>query len=321
MSSPKRAMTSLFRVTPLSVDPKSVTTWSGSALSTAQFLSSIRNKTRVKVTPRWAMGKTKSNTISKCHSLESPVAGSTSRSTSCTNVSCHGASLPRSTTCSLYGVGNNRRERRTPAAGRTLSKTYQRSATHSRIGVSGGLCQVTLSRGFQGLESRGPSYLVNSLLGGRRMALARNRSMGRSPRSAGGALAFATFVVSLSAPWHAVAMQSAAAGVVQGRVEVQRAPPRRRAQRYPTGQAQATRTVQELPAVVYLRGGPPVTGPRGSSATISQQDTAFVPAVLAVPRGATVDFLNEDPFFHNVFSYSKRSVSTSVAIRRGSRSR
>ena len=137
------------------------------------------------------------------------------------------------------------------------------------------------------------------------MALARNRSMGRSPRSAGGALAFATFVVSLSAPWHAVAMQSAAAGVVQGRVEVQRAPPRRRAQRYPTGQAQATRTVQELPAVVYLRGGPPVTGPRGSSATISQQDTAFVPAVLAVPRGATVDFLNEDPFFHNVFSYSQ----------------
>jgi len=27
--------------------------------------------------------------------------------------------------------------------------------------------------------------------------------------------------------------------------------------------------------------------------------------VLAVPRGATVDFLNADPFFHNVFSYSQ----------------
>ena len=32
------------------------------------------------------------------------------------------------------------------------------------------------------------------------MALGRNRSMGRSPRSAGGALAFAAFVVSASTP-------------------------------------------------------------------------------------------------------------------------
>jgi plastocyanin len=36
-----------------------------------------------------------------------------------------------------------------------------------------------------------------------------------------------------------------------------------------------------------------------------QRDTAFVPAVLVVPPGATVDFGNEDPFFHNVFSYSQ----------------
>lgn len=119
-------------------------------------------------------------------------------------------------------------------------------------------------------QDRGPSYFVNSLLGGHLMALGRNRSMGRSPRSTGGALAFAAFVVSLSAPSHAVAMQAAAAGVVQGRVEVQRAPPRCRAQRYPTGQAQAARTLQELPAMVYLRGGPPLIAPPASSVTISQ---------------------------------------------------
>ena len=57
--------------------------------------------------------------------------------------------------------------------------------------------------------------------------------------------------------------------------------------------------------MVYLRGAPRVTGAPGPSETILQQDTAFVPAVLVVPPGATVDFGNEDPFFHNVFSYSQ----------------
>jgi hypothetical protein len=39
--------------------------------------------------------------------------------------------------------------------------------------------------------------------------------------------------------------------------------------------------------------------------TMTQRDRMFVPAVLAVPVGATVEFPNDDPFFHNVFSYSK----------------
>ena len=134
---------------------------------------------------------------------------------------------------------------------------------------------------------------------------ARNLFKGPSPRSAGGAFAFAALVVSLSAPARTVAMQTEAAGVVRGTVEIQRAPLRRRAQRYPTGRVQAARAVQELAAVVYLRGAPRVTGAPGSFETISQQDTAFVPAVLVVPPGATVDFLNQDPFFHNVFSYSQ----------------
>ena len=57
--------------------------------------------------------------------------------------------------------------------------------------------------------------------------------------------------------------------------------------------------------MVYLRGAPRVVAAPGSTETISQQDTAFVPAVLVVRLGATVEFVNEDPFFHNVFSYSQ----------------
>jgi hypothetical protein len=38
---------------------------------------------------------------------------------------------------------------------------------------------------------------------------------------------------------------------------------------------------------------------------MAQKDRMFVPSVLAVPVGATVEFPNLDPFFHNVFSYSK----------------
>jgi hypothetical protein len=40
-------------------------------------------------------------------------------------------------------------------------------------------------------------------------------------------------------------------------------------------------------------------------ATIVQRDEAFVPRVVAVTRGSTIDFPNSDPFFHNVFSLSK----------------
>lgn len=57
--------------------------------------------------------------------------------------------------------------------------------------------------------------------------------------------------------------------------------------------------------MVFLRGAPRITGEPGSPVTILQQDTAFVPGVVAVAPGTTVEFTNEDPFFHNVFSYSQ----------------
>jgi plastocyanin len=59
-------------------------------------------------------------------------------------------------------------------------------------------------------------------------------------------------------------------------------------------------------SVVWLTGAnlPRPTLP-AKPPTMSQKDRLFVPAVLAIPVGATVEFPNEDPFFHNVFSYSK----------------
>ena len=59
-------------------------------------------------------------------------------------------------------------------------------------------------------------------------------------------------------------------------------------------------------SVIWLTGDvlPPVVIP-AKPPTMSQKDRMFVPAVLAIPVGSTVDFPNHDPYFHNVFSYSK----------------
>jgi len=60
-------------------------------------------------------------------------------------------------------------------------------------------------------------------------------------------------------------------------------------------------------AVVYLE-----TAPRGAfevpppgRAVLDQRDETFVPHVLAVAVGTTIDFPNSDRIFHNVFSLSK----------------
>jgi len=53
-------------------------------------------------------------------------------------------------------------------------------------------------------------------------------------------------------------------------------------------------------AVVYLKG---VKGPIApKKGVVDQKNLVFVPHVLAVPVGSTVDFLNNDKVNHNVFS-------------------
>ena len=59
--------------------------------------------------------------------------------------------------------------------------------------------------------------------------------------------------------------------------------------------------------VIYLDSVPPVDESRAPAVTrlaMAQHGEMFVPHVLAVLQGSTVQFPNEDPVFHNVFSLS-----------------
>ena len=60
-------------------------------------------------------------------------------------------------------------------------------------------------------------------------------------------------------------------------------------------------------AVVYLESAPAAAfGDRPAGrAQMTQRNETFVPHVLAIRAGATVDFPNEDRTYHNVFSLSK----------------
>lgn len=57
--------------------------------------------------------------------------------------------------------------------------------------------------------------------------------------------------------------------------------------------------------VVFLKDVPRHGDLPTVHATITQKDEAFVPRLVAVTRGSTIDFPNADPFFHNVFSLSR----------------
>lgn len=59
--------------------------------------------------------------------------------------------------------------------------------------------------------------------------------------------------------------------------------------------------------VVYLKGIKFQGVLPAAHQDIRQEHEAFVPRVLAVTRGSTIDFPNDDPFFHNVFSLSSAS--------------
>jgi plastocyanin len=60
-------------------------------------------------------------------------------------------------------------------------------------------------------------------------------------------------------------------------------------------------------SVVYLEEAPQAAfeTPAPGRARLDQRNETFVPYVLAVTVGSTVDFPNDDPIYHNVFSLSK----------------
>jgi plastocyanin len=112
----------------------------------------------------------------------------------------------------------------------------------------------------------------------------------------------------MSATGGDLAMSSAANGTIRGRVEI----------RQPSGDAAARVTVPDLGmgsmhapidrrSVVYLDPAPRAAfdvreEPRPR---LDQRNETFVPHVLPIVAGTTVDFPNSDHTYHNVFSLSK----------------
>ena len=100
-----------------------------------------------------------------------------------------------------------------------------------------------------------------------------------------------------------------AGGTIRGSVEVRRAP----------GSSEGRPAVAELGhhgprdtpdrrrSVVFLETAPQAAfeAPAPGRAVLDQKNEAFVPYVLAVTVGSTVDFPNSDRVYHNVFSLSK----------------
>ena len=117
------------------------------------------------------------------------------------------------------------------------------------------------------------------------------------------------FVAALAASArHATLAQAPQSGSITGHIKLTtrvRAP--LPANAYPSrsiGKHDATSAPEIRNVVVYLkdvsfRGTLPV-----SHAELHQQNETFVPHVLAITKGSTVEFPNDDPFFHNVFSFS-----------------
>jgi plastocyanin len=109
------------------------------------------------------------------------------------------------------------------------------------------------------------------------------------------------------APARAVKPGTTATGVIRGTVVRPERPGRRVAERYPSAARGPAPTPPPVPAAVHLEGDrlPRARPGPADRVRITQQDTAFVPAAAVVPVGTSVAFPNQDPFFHNVFSYSR----------------
>jgi plastocyanin len=102
---------------------------------------------------------------------------------------------------------------------------------------------------------------------------------------------------------------AAAAGTIRGRVELPAVPPieRRPSLTVGMGAGEPAPSDQRRVSVVYLERAPrgAFEGRDDRHYRMDQRREQFVPRVLAIPVGATVDFPNSDPVFHNVFSLSR----------------
>ena len=95
-------------------------------------------------------------------------------------------------------------------------------------------------------------------------------------------------------------------GVISGRVDLRRPPPlvERRPSVSDLGTPPANDAVELPRSVVYLESAPAsaFAGAEPRHETMDQRNETFVPRVLAITVGTTVDFPNSDHIYHNVFS-------------------
>jgi plastocyanin len=101
---------------------------------------------------------------------------------------------------------------------------------------------------------------------------------------------------------------AAAGGVIRGRVELRRAPASgERPAVAELGMPGAREPADRRRSVVYLETAPQPAfeTPAPGRAVLDQRNETFVPGVLAITAGSTVEFPNSDRVYHNVFSLSK----------------
>jgi plastocyanin len=72
----------------------------------------------------------------------------------------------------------------------------------------------------------------------------------------------------------------------------------------PGGRPPAPEASEIRNVVLYVQNAPAADAPSETHASMRQDDERFLPHVLPVLRGTTVDFPNGDDVFHNVFSLS-----------------
>ena len=95
-------------------------------------------------------------------------------------------------------------------------------------------------------------------------------------------------------------------GIIRGRVETKRPPAQ--VERRPNVNDLGMHAAHQAPdlrrSVVYLESAPSLAFPESEPqrATMDQRNETFVPHVLAITVGTTVDFPNSDNIYHNVFS-------------------
>jgi plastocyanin len=68
------------------------------------------------------------------------------------------------------------------------------------------------------------------------------------------------------------------------------------------GVVEGGKRIKKSPVIVYVTGTPGEFAKPSANPTLDQRNMTFIPHVLPIQTGTTVDFLNNDEVKHNVFS-------------------